>query len=179
MLRLLSLFWDICRGHKTPQDLPYSIHLFWILVFFAIVLDVVNLQISYLTISPGWAILTIVSQTVIIYSSFALFLSLMGFSNRINQTINSILGCGLIIGVMATPLNLLIDETPKTLELPILLLWALNIWMLFIIAHILRHALSLRLPVAYVLSVGFFMLNILISNWFLSDFVSDTVSGTS
>ena len=178
MLRLLSIFWGICRGQNTPQDLPYSTHLFWSLVFFAIILDVINLQISYQMISLGWAIFTTISHTIIYFSSLAIFLYLMGFSNRINQTVNSILGCGLIIGLLATPLYMMIDEPPKTLNLPILLLLSLNIWMLFIIAHILRHALSLRLYITFILSIGFFMLNMMISDWFLPDLVSETVSGT-
>lgn len=177
MLRLLSLFWGICRGQNTPQDLPYSIHLFWSLVFFATILDVINLQISYQTISLGWAVFTTISHTIIYFSSLAIFLYLMGFSNRINQTVNSILGCSLIIGLLATPLYMMIDETPKTLDLPIIFLLSLNIWMLFIIAHILRHALSLRLYLTFILSIGFFILSMMISEWFLSDLTNETVSG--
>ena len=172
MQRWLFLFWGICRGQKKPEDIPYSMGLFWILLFLGITLDTVNLQITYPAVESGWAIVTIVSHTVIYYSCLALFLYLMGFSNRINQTVNSILGCGLIIGLMATPLYLIIASSTEAPGFQVILLLVLNIWMLFIIAHILRHALSVGFPVAFILSIGFFMLNILIGDWFLPEITS-------
>ena len=176
MLRWLLIFWGMCRGQNKPQDLPYSISLLWILLSLGIILDTFNLRISYPAIEPGWAIITTVSHAVIYYSCLALFLYLMGHSNRINQTVNSSLGCGLIIGLMATPLYILLNNDQENAILPVVLLLALNIWMLFIMAHILRHALSIKYPIAFILSIGFFMLNIFIGDFFLSDLTSELAS---
>jgi len=181
MLRLLSIFLAISFGQKKPQDLPYSIQLFWFLMFAAIILDVVNLRIILPMISAEWGILTIVSHSVIYYSCLALLLLLMGFSDRINQTINSTLGCGLIISLLMTPLYLIMDDIPKPPELPglpVFIYLALNIWMLFINAHILRHALSIHFVIGFILSLGFFILSMLIGDWFVTDLVSETTSGS-
>ena len=179
MLRWLLLFWGICRGQNKPQDLPFSAGLFWILLFMGIILDTLNLRITYRTIEFDWAIITTLGHTVIYYSSLAIFLYLMGFSNRINQTLNSVLGCSLIIGLLATPLYLLLNNDHENTTLPIVLFLGLNIWMLFIIAHILRHALSISYPIAFILSIGFFMLNMVIGDLFLSDLTSELAADAS
>lgn len=172
MLRWIFLFWGICRGRNKPQDLPYSSGLFWLLLFLSIILDVFNLQTTYPSIGTGWSVITVVSHSVIYCSILALFLYLMGFANRINQALNSILGCSLIVGTIATPLYFLVDSSAKAPGFADILILALNIWMLFIIAHILRHALSVAMPVAFILSIGFFMFNMLIGDLFLSDLIN-------
>jgi hypothetical protein len=75
----------------------------------------------------------------------AALLYLQSKTGRINQTLSALAGSGSLMGLFALPLVLLVNQGQPADQVPALLaaLWlSLLIWNLFVMAHIMRHALS-------------------------------------
>jgi hypothetical protein len=74
-----------------------------------------------------------------------LLLYLQSKTERINQALSALAGSGSLMGLFALPLVLLVDPGQPAAQVPALLagVWLLLlIWNLFVMAHIIRHALS-------------------------------------
>ncbi len=165
----LNLFWAICRFKKKPEDLPYSISLFWLLLICALILDTLTLSLSVPAVDFGTVLLTVTVHQVVSLGSLALLLVLLGYAKRINQILNSLLGTGLVISLFAVPPLLLLRPMEEPAGLAAIMLVLLNVWGLAITAHILRNALSTGLLVSVVLAIGFFMLSVWSMNTLLPE----------
>ena len=80
-----------------------------------------------------------------------LLLYLLNKAARINQTLAAMAGAGSLLGLVAFPLVLMQgpENADGAVPVALSLVWvALLVWNLVVSAHILRHALSARLPLA-------------------------------
>ena len=76
---------------------------------------------------------------------------LVGKINRLTQTLTALVGTGTMLGLIALPLVQILTREQVSEELVFLvsMLWLLLFgWSLLVVAHIMRHALSVSLPVA-------------------------------
>lgn len=165
---LLKLFIDICRLRAKPQDVPASNALLLLTMALAIVSGIVSISNSVYEVSQIILIsLMDVAVTLILLS---VSLNLMKLSSRLLQTATAIFGTGAIISLLSLPVMLLMNSSPENPGyqlLGALLYFALLIWGLTVMAHILRHSFELPLTGGLLIAIGYFLLiNTLIQTFF-------------
>jgi hypothetical protein len=160
MRSLFRLFWDICLLRTTPAQVPWSPALLLVVLLVSLLIDNLNLAISIPR--EGWAHvpLVVLVHSGFYYGSLALLLWLTGYRARIVQTLTALAGSGFILSLLAMPLLLLMSGMQSNTSLLALLLLILNLWSLLVMAHILRHALSVGFMLAGVLAFGYFVMSI-------------------
>lgn len=142
MLQLIRAWFDICLLRRGPQDLPASGF------FLGLSLGCYAL-VSMLVVAPSNGITDAVRlaavDTGMLAGFVVILLYLQSKTERINQTLSALAGSGSLMGLFALPLVLLVDPAQPADQVPALLggLWLLLlVWNLFVMAHIMRHALS-------------------------------------
>jgi peptidoglycan/LPS O-acetylase OafA/YrhL len=165
---LLKLFIDICRLRAKPQDVPASSALLLLTIVLALVSGILAISGSvYGFMQTAIISLMDVAVTLILLS---LILKLMNLSSRLLQTATAIFGTGAIINLLSLPVMLLMNsgaENPGYQLLGALLYFALLIWGLTVMAHILRHSFQLPLTGGLLIAIGYFLLiNTLIQTFF-------------
>ena len=153
MSRLLTIWLDICLLRAGPQDLPAS------RVLLGLTLTS-YLLVSTLLSLPGYPVFTslqIAAADLVLLVLFAVsMLYLTGRAARFNQTLSALAGTGTLLGLLGLPLvhALYRAQDAEQVSLPVLLFWLLlMVWNLLVMAHIIRHALSIILPIAVAIAV--------------------------
>jgi len=151
MLRILKLFVDMCLLRANPQDLPHSASL-------ALTTLVVYTALSYaLALSstiPGTALLAALIDVGMLVGMAYAGLWILDLKNRLTKLVTALAGSGAIWQLVALPvMNLLVEGSDKAasgalVTLGYVLLLALVAWAIFIIGHILRHALDMKFSFA-------------------------------
>jgi hypothetical protein len=147
MLLLVKTWLDLCLLRKGPQDLPASGYFLGLsLCCYALV--------SFLVASPSSGMAEAFRLALVDIGMLAVFVAallyLQSKTGRINQTLSALAGSGSLLGLFALPLVLLVNQGQPADQVPALLagLWlSLLIWNLFVMAHIMRHALSSSFPI--------------------------------
>jgi hypothetical protein len=159
MLQLIRAWFDICLLRRAPQELPASNYLLGLaLCCYAAVSVLVSAQGYDFTRALQLATVDLGLLVVFIW----LLLYLQGRQARFNQTLSAMAGTGSIMGLVALPLLLMAGPDTVSGEVPASLVsvWLLLLlWNLFVMAHILRHALS----ATFLIGFGFSLLYALIS----------------
>ncbi|MBI3776168.1 MAG: hypothetical protein HY273_11560 [Gammaproteobacteria bacterium] len=147
MLRIPKLFVDLCLLRANPQDLPLSVALELITLATYTALSYV-LALSSTT--PGTALLAALVDVGMLVGLAYAGLWILDLKNRLTKLITALAGSGTIWQLVALPvMSLLIGSSDKTPDSTLaafgyLLLLALVAWAIFIIGHILRHALNMK-----------------------------------
>ena len=164
MQQLLRLFWEICLLRKGPQDVPAAPVLFWLLLLVGLLVDLI-IAVNFVDLES--ALLVVLANTVALFGVVVALLYLLGYRSRAIQTLITLMGTGLIFSAIRLPLMFLLRLLPGGggmfgfVEIFVL------VWSLVVIAHILRHALSIHLFMAGVLAFGYFMLSYQLVNYFI------------
>jgi hypothetical protein len=160
MPRLLRILLDICVLRAGPQDLPYSRSLLGLTL-------VSYFFVSWLLSVPGYPIANAFLIALADLSLLLLFavslLFITGKTARMIQTLAALTGTGTLLGLVALPLVQILarEQLAEQLALPAGMLWlALFGWSLLVVAHIMRHAMSVSLPVAIGVSVVYVLVAI-------------------
>ena len=164
MLQLIRIFWDICRLKAGPQDLPKRLYLLVIAILAGIILDSLTTPIFLPKLSVIDVIKVVVVYNIILLTAIYLLLKLIGYAERATQTITAIAGTGLFISLVLLPALLMmnsIDEQMKSISIFILID---NVWRIVVNAHIFRHALSVSLLLAMILSVSYLLFGALVAD---------------
>jgi hypothetical protein len=147
MLQLIRLWFDICLFRKAPQDLPAS-------GFLSGLSLTCYVLVSFLVAFPSSGIVSAVQLALLDVLMLVVFVSallyLQSKTERVGQTLSAMAGSGSLLGLFALPLVLLVDPGLPAEQLsPLLTIsWlSLLIWNLFVMAHIMRHALSISFAV--------------------------------
>ncbi len=147
MLRTPKLFVDLCLLRANPQDLPHSSSL-------ALLTLVTYTLLSYLlalsSTTPGTALLAALVDVGMLVGLAYAGLWILDLKNRLIKLVTALAGSGTVWQLVALPvMSLLIDGADKASDtalaaLGYMLLLALVAWAIFIIGHILRHALNMK-----------------------------------
>jgi hypothetical protein len=159
MSRLILIWFDICLLRAGPQHLPASRELLGLaMASFTVV--------SFLLSLPGYPLvaagqLALMDATLlVVFAAMVLYLS--GKMARLTQTLTALSGTGTLLGLIALPVMQLLSSGQEAGQ-PFLLagmLWLVLFgWNLVVMAHIMRHALSVSFPVA----IGIAMLYTLVA----------------
>lgn len=159
MSRLILIWFDICLLRAGPQDLPASREL--------LVLAMASYTlVSFLLSLPGYSLVVagqlalLDASLLIVFAATALYL--MGKMARLIQTLTALSGTGALLGLFALPMIQFLTPGLDSGQPSLVagMLWLLLFgWNLIVVAHIMRHALSVNLPVA----IGIAMLYILVA----------------
>jgi hypothetical protein len=156
---LLKLFFDICRLRARPQDVPASGPLMLLAIIAVVIsgipaiVDAVGGPIPAISISLLDVVLTLVLLKT--------FLGIMDLSPRLLQSATAIFGSGLIVNLFSLPVIWLLHSSTDNSGYRLLgglLYYALLIWGLVIMGHILRHSFNLRLSSGILIAMAYFML---------------------
>ena len=165
MIILLKLFFNICRFRAAPQDIPASIFLKIVTV---ITYGLTSMAISLLEMPVGNALLSALVDTLMLIGLAQASLWIRNYPERKTQTICALAGTGTLLQLMAWPILIWLSQNDATLSTiaspPRWILLFLVIWNLAIIAHILRHALSLTFPIAAGISLLYVYLSIRVAS---------------
>jgi len=145
MLSLFNFFVDLCLLRKAPQDLPASP------VLFALVL-LANLMLGTLGILDVFAVdkamLAVVTDALLMLVLLRMALLLKQHGERFMQTATAILGAGIVLTLLAFPLQIGLQENMAETAFGTIASLAylmLILWIQLVIGHILRHALQVSL----------------------------------
>ncbi|MDA1106909.1 MAG: hypothetical protein O2845_00690 [Proteobacteria bacterium] len=152
---LLKIFINLCLLRAKPQDLPVAPAL-TAAALAAYILA--GLGLSLPDLGFGRAALWAVLDTLVIVLLTHSALLLRHFPERLQQTLTALLGSGALLGLVAWPI---IGTQNSIVQLVLLLV--LLLWNLAVVAHILRHALSMPLGLGIIVSFGYFLVELTVS----------------
>jgi len=162
------LFWRICRLQKGPEDVPASAALFVLLLLLSLFLDLVSTRLGLPDIRAFEILLIVIIANASILVLTAVLLQLLGYLQRVLQTLSALLGASILITLLAMPvlfgLQTRMDD-PGAWGTMLLLL---ELWHLVITAHILRRALSVSLLLGLMLAMGYKLLGYQIVGLFVT-----------
>ena len=164
MRSLLRLFWEVCLLRKGPQDMPFSRELLALLIGAGLVVDVVRLSLADTGMDLAGVLIFALAALGLNLAFLAGLPVLLGYRARIVQTLIAWFGAMLLIGLVDLPLVLLLRISPELGAGVVFLFQLLVIWSLLVTMHILRHTLSINPVLAGVLTLGYFLLSVLLYN---------------
>ena len=153
MSRLITIWLDICLLRAGPQDLPASQTLLGLTISSYLL---VSLLLSLPGFPAATAVLVAVLDLGLLVAFAVALLYFFGKWSRLRQTLTALTGTGTLLGLLALPLVYLLFRGPE--ENPIAglaaLCWMFLFgWSLLVVAHIMRHALSIPFPYAIGIAV--------------------------
>lgn len=154
MLRLL----DICMLRAGPQDLPASRPLMNLLFATYIVVGVLaGRLLGPIEIALLESVFDAAVVGLVLYGA----LNWRGLAMRFVQTYSAVLGCGVVINVLALPViySIASAQASGASSPTLALTWlAMLGWDLAVFAHILRHAFNIGFGRGLLFSVVYFLL---------------------
>jgi len=167
MLQLIRIFWDICRLRVGPQTLPSGRNLLISAVFAGIIIDSYASSILISTMSSFEVFTTVAIYNVLLLAAVYLLLKIIGYEQRAMQTLIAIAGAGFFISLVLLPGLITVDLADQETKSFVLFILIDNIWRIAVNAHIFRHALSVSLLMAMIISVSYLLLGVLVADFLL------------
>lgn len=164
MQALAKLFWDICLLRAGPQDVPASRELLAVVLGLSVLSNLVFV-LGRTSLAEGLAF--VLTALGLLMGLVYLLLTVFGYRARAVQTLTALGGTGLVLSVLALPLLVFSALLPSEANPFGLLLLMVNLWGLVVIAHVLRHALSVHLVQGGLLALGYLYLNIVLADYLL------------
>ena len=164
---------DVCLLRRPPQDVPYSPRLTRDMVILSVVIDAVVALMAGRDSSLALVLLSLLFLLLMPW----LFLNSVGRVQRYPQTLAALAGTGVLFGLALMPAVLAWNEagpleqgdTPNAMHVAAYFLQlGLSAWRLLVLAHILRHAMEVRLFAASLFALGWFILELSASVWLFS-----------
>jgi hypothetical protein len=170
MLRLAKAFWDISLWRRTPAQLPASLFL---LVLVAAISALIEVLSAFLPPVSTNRLFTRVVLSVGLPLLFAWTgLAVTGRRQRFLQTGSALLGIWVLAQLALYPIQSLIEliGSERLAAVPFGVLWLIGlIWYLLAGANIWRAALNSGIAVGVAVSVGTFVLSIVLEQQLLPD----------
>jgi flagellar biosynthesis protein FliQ len=167
MLPLIRIFWDICRLRAGPQAIPRRHNLMIAAVLAGIIIDsfASSILIPKLT---GLDILKIVTiYNILLLTAIYLLLKIIGYADRGVQTVTAIAGSGLFISLVLLPGLLMMNTVEEQVKSFAIFILIDNVWRIAVVAHIFRHAFSINLLMAMILSVSYLIFGVFVADFLL------------
>lgn len=166
MNSLLNRFIQICLLKSGPQDLPTSPFL---LALSILAYGLAGLLLSLNQSDLKTAILMVLVDIILLGLLSYLLLTINTKTERYFQTLTALAGSSALLALTAWPLVLWQQQASNNSEssgmllLVSLLLWGWFFWNLFVFSHIIRQAISTRMPVGVGLAVLYMYISFTIS----------------
>ena len=156
---LFFAFFDICRFRKRPQDIPKSNNLLVSCIFSYAVISTALVGMAE---SIDRAMLSGITEIVVLSVFSLLLLQISGKAMRWIQTLTALSGTGVVLSIIALPVYFFLstsgtdDSTNEPLyQMFLLMLAALAFWNIAVMAHILKHALEVSTVISILLAISY------------------------
>ena len=151
---------DICLIRAAPQELPCS----WELLGLTVIAGLGSSYAAIWTYAPAPNALPQLLVGLVFTLGFTYgILVFRGLKIRFIQTASALLGTDAIITVITLPLLYAAGSSVAQNAYILSAITGLGIWNLFVMGHILRHALSLPLPGGILVALGYIFGSIFVS----------------
>jgi hypothetical protein len=167
MLQLIRIFWDICRLKAGPQKLPSRYYLLGSTVLAGIIVDSFSSSILIPALSYIQIITIVSAYNIVLLAVIYLLLKLVGYKERGVQTMTAIAGSGLFISLVLLPGLMTVNGVGVEVKSFALFILIDNIWRIAVNANIFRHALSISLLMAMIVSVSYLLFGVLVADFLL------------
>lgn len=151
MLQLLMAFWSVAHLRRGPSDFPASPYLLAPVLAAHWALGVI---LGLFSVPLGEAVVSALLGTLTLVAVIQAMLLARRKAGRSLQTLTALGGAEVVIGLAAVPIYALAPFAPDP-GLPALLTLALVVWNFVVAAHVLRSALDVTPPVAYLVAAGY------------------------
>lgn len=164
---ILRYFLDLCLLRASPEALPASWILFWLLLPLQMLVNIILVGESLGGLDK--AFLASVLDIGVLLAVLWLCLRFMGHLARFQQAATALLGCGSLIGLILLPVQWVAgqqlgEEAGSGAEVLAVLLILITIWSAVVSGNIFRHALGVRLG----LGVALALMTVMLSTLFIS-----------
>ena len=170
MLRLAKAFWDIALWKRSPAQLPASLFLLALVAAAAVLLELLSALLPPVS-NDRMPVRILLSVALPLGFAWAV-LVLARRRQRFLQTGIALLGVEVLVELILYPLGSLIhvmgSERLVSMPIEVLMLVGL-IWYMLACANIWRVALDSGLSLGVALSVGYFLLSIVLEQRLLPD----------
>lgn len=167
MLQISKVLLDLCRLKAGPDALPRNQVVFILLVAFSVIIDSFASSILIPTLSLLEIVNTVLVYNLVLLFAVYLLLKIVGYASRALQTMSAIAGSGLFISLILLPALLMIDTNKEQSQAFALFIVVDNVWRIIVNAHIFRHAFSIGLLLAMVVSVSYLIFGVMMANFLL------------
>lgn len=164
MPQLIKIFWDICRIKAGPQDLPKGHNLLIAAVLAGILVDSFASSILITKLAALDIVQIVIVYNVLLLVAIYFLLRLIGYSERAIQTVTAIAGSGLLISLVLLPGLIMMSFAAEGAKSFAIFILIDNVWRIAVNAHIFRHALSVSLLMAMIISVSYLLFGVLIAD---------------
>lgn len=168
-MNVLRLFLEICLLRGKPQDLPTSVPLLVLTVAANVVIE--YLSLGGKAFSSG-ELLFVLFQVMLLGGGLWLILRQRRFANRWIQTATALFAANVFFSLLMLPLLPTLHEMAKVgpamvINWQLLVAFALSVWSLMVMAHVMREALEISRIASFVVSLA-----LMISIFMLSSFLA-------
>lgn len=156
--KLIVPFWDICRLKRLPQDIPASQFLFNLVLCIHLLLGTIINLVGFPIMEA--CLLSLLMTTLLLLVIRTLLL-MRGHGERMLQTATAFMGTAIVLFLPALALRYwfyVIEKSGTASNLAGYLWVCLFVWERFIAAHILRHALGIKLMAGFLISIAYVFL---------------------
>lgn len=165
MKKLLRFFIDLCLLRASPEALPSSWWLLWLLLPLQLLVNMALVGDSLGGLDK--AFLASGLDVAVLLGWLWMGLRFMNHPERLQQAASALLGCGVLLGLLLLPiqwaLGLELEQAPEPgMGLLAVLLIALTIWSALVNGSIFRHALGVRLGLGVALALTATVLSTLV-----------------
>ena len=143
---LIHAFWGMCTFRLAPQDVPASTVLLGVASVANVLLSTL---INQMKIPLGSSVLVALLEILVLFGLTSALLFVMSRAARIIQTLTALMGTGTLIGALVLIVLIIFPTLPQPVRMAIFL------WNLFVMAHILRHALDTRFIIGFFIAIGY------------------------
>ena len=164
---LFKRFWDICLLRKGPEDVPYSPMGLLLVVMAAFVLDGIRVNLLLPKLPAFQLSLALLVHTLAMLMTTGGLLLLLGYAQRIVQTLTALSGTSIILTVLILPFDYLASLNPNHFTMASLVILFVHLWGLVVAGHILSRALSVHRLMGVIIAFGFMMLGMMIFEYLL------------
>ena len=164
MMQLIKTFWDICRLKAGPQDLPTGHYLLVAAVFAGIIVDSFSTSVLIPSLSSLEIIQILVTYNIILLAAVYLLLTVLGYAQRGMQTLTAMAGSGLLISLVLLPSLLMLNSAQEEVKSFAFYILADTVWRIAVNAHIFRHALSISLLMAMIVSMSYLIFSLFVGD---------------
>lgn len=168
MLQLIRIFWDICRLRTGPQALPKAHNLMIAAILAGIIIDSFASSILIPKLSDFDILKTVAIYNILLLIAIYFLMKATGYAERGVQTITAIAGSGLFISLVLLPGLLMMSSVEEQIKSFAIFILIDNVWRIAVNAHIFRHAFSISLLLAMILSVSYLIFGIFVADFLLS-----------
>lgn len=164
MLQLFKIFWDICRLKAGPQDIPKGNGLLLSAIIAVIITDSFSTSILMPSLSGLETVTIVTIYNIFLFTALYLLLRLIGYSSRGVQTVTALAGSGLFISLVLLPGLIVMNSAEEQVKSFVFYILADTVWRIAVNTHIFRHAFSVNLLLAMILSVSYLIFGLYVAD---------------